>query len=141
MGVSPSEHVAWRTIDGEAVVVDLRSDRMYGLNRSATAVWKALESGSSIDEMVHCLTPDATPHSPTPPEVLDALRAFLAELVQLGLANGSTAPQGDPTEAARASRLPYVPPRIVWQQEVQSFGSSCGFTPGGAGECQSAPYE
>lgn len=142
MGVHPCDHIAWRTIDGEAVVVDLRSNRMYGFNREATAVWEALERGRPLEELVHCLTDVEDPPGDPPPAVLDALHSFLHQLVTLGLAEGVPPSAGARTDDDEINeRLAYTPPKISWQQEVRSYGSSCGFAPGETGACDTAAYE
>lgn len=141
MGVHPCDHIAWRTIDGEAVVVDLRSNRMYGFNREATAVWEALEHGRPLHDLVRCLTDGESPPADPPPAVLDALHGFLQQLVTLGLAEGTPPTTGTRSDEGISTRLPYTPPQISWQQEVRSYGSSCGFAPGETGACDTAAYE
>ena len=42
--------------NGEGVLVDLNTKRYYQLNETATLVWKAVESGKPIDEIVSELT-------------------------------------------------------------------------------------
>ncbi len=45
----------WRNIDGEAVVLDPRTDRYLSLNRSGTLMWERLISGTTHDELVIAL--------------------------------------------------------------------------------------
>jgi predicted DNA-binding transcriptional regulator len=40
--VRPARGLAWQTIDGEAVLLDLARGRSLGLNETATVVWSLL---------------------------------------------------------------------------------------------------
>jgi hypothetical protein len=42
MRVRPARGLAWQTIDGEAVVLDLARGRSLGLNETAAIVWSML---------------------------------------------------------------------------------------------------
>ena len=44
--------VAWREIEGEAVLVDPVRGRMVVLNPSGLVLWQALETGQSAEELV-----------------------------------------------------------------------------------------
>ena len=43
---------------GEGILVDLQTRRYYQLNETALLVWKSLENGTDIDEIVSQLTND-----------------------------------------------------------------------------------
>ena len=43
---------------GEGILVDLQTRRYYQLNETALLVWKSLENGAGIDEIVSKLTND-----------------------------------------------------------------------------------
>lgn len=54
---SPSEHVILTEFDGgEGLLVDLNSKRYYQLNETAMLIWKALEKGTTKEEMINDLT-------------------------------------------------------------------------------------
>ena len=43
---------------GEGILVDLQTRRYYQLNETALLVWKSLENGAGIDEIVSKMTND-----------------------------------------------------------------------------------
>lgn len=49
------QHVHYRDLHGEVVLLDARSDAYLGLNRSAAVIWSALAGGKSVDEAVNDL--------------------------------------------------------------------------------------
>lgn len=115
-------HVAWRRLGPETVVLDLRSKRVYAFNESGGTLWHALlEGGAAV-----------AAQRPGDEE-------FLAELVRLGLADqaepgsGCSAPDSDGAVIAHAE-----PPRVIWQDDIRSFGISCLQTPIQGG-CQARP--
>jgi hypothetical protein len=46
--VRPSADVLFRELEGEAVLLDLRSGRYFGLNAVGTRVWTLLAAGATI---------------------------------------------------------------------------------------------
>ena len=49
----PLEHVvATQLDDGEGVLVDLNTKQYYQLNETAMLIWRALESGHPLDQIV-----------------------------------------------------------------------------------------
>jgi hypothetical protein len=53
----PHEHIVSTEFDGgEGVLVDLNSKRYYQLNETAMFVWRCLEKGKAISEIVSELT-------------------------------------------------------------------------------------
>jgi hypothetical protein len=49
------EDIAWRDVDGEIVVLDLRTSRYLQVNASGAAVWPMLVSGASMDSLSEAL--------------------------------------------------------------------------------------
>lgn len=55
--VAPGKHVVFTDFDGgEGILVDLNSKKYYQLNETAMLVWKGLESGKSLGEIVDQVT-------------------------------------------------------------------------------------
>ena len=53
----PQEHIVATEFDGgEGVLVDLNAKRYYQLNETAMLVWKCLERGRSLSEIVDEMT-------------------------------------------------------------------------------------
>lgn len=50
------EDVLSRDLDGEAVLLDLRSGRYFGLNGTGAFVWQQLKDGLEREEIAHALT-------------------------------------------------------------------------------------
>ena len=58
MSVRLSEQVAWRDIDGETFVIDLKTRKMYGLNATGGQAWRGLEQGQEVATIAQELVPD-----------------------------------------------------------------------------------
>jgi hypothetical protein len=50
--VRRSGDVLHRELDGEAVLVDLRSGRYFGLDEVGTAIWAGLEGEATVESLV-----------------------------------------------------------------------------------------
>lgn len=103
-------HVAWRRIGAETVVLDLKSKRVFALNEPGSEIW-------------HALAPEGSAIAATS----DEAGAFLAALAGHGLveeaAPAGTAPPSGPVPCGGD------PPRIIWQDDIRTFGVSCLQTP------------
>ena len=55
--VLPSKHVVFTDFDGgEGMLVDLNTKKYYQLNETAMLVWKGLEQGKTLPEIVALVT-------------------------------------------------------------------------------------
>lgn len=64
----PGKHVVVTDFDGgEGILVDLNTKKYYQLNETAMIVWKGLESGKTVGEIVADITSnyDVTPDKAT----------------------------------------------------------------------------
>jgi len=53
----PHEHVVFTEFDGgDAVLVDLDTKKYFQLNPTATVVWRGLEGGKTLEEIVRDVT-------------------------------------------------------------------------------------
>jgi len=50
--VAVPDHVLFREIDGEAVLLDLESERYFGLDPTGTAMWKAIVARPALGDAV-----------------------------------------------------------------------------------------
>lgn len=73
-GVSVPEHVMFRELDGEAVILDLESECYFGLDEVGTRMWLTLTENATIAAAFDAL---ADEYDVEP----DRLRADLDELV------------------------------------------------------------
>ena len=77
-----SREAAWQTIDGETVILGVRTRELVGLNRVAGRVWTLLDGTRSLASLVAAIATEfAQPAERVEPDV----RAFLAELCELQL--------------------------------------------------------
>jgi hypothetical protein len=113
------DHVAWRRIGRETVVLDLKNKRVYAFNEAGGDVW-------------HTLAPEGSAVAATGTETA----AFLAELATHGViepatGGGTVVPVGAVPQVGEA-------PRVIAHDDVRSFGVSCLQTPIQGG-CQARP--
>lgn len=74
--------VSWRETDGEVVVLDVDGSVYFGLNRSATHLWKRLAGSASHLDLVSELRSRASVEQARAASDVDA---FLADLLRHGL--------------------------------------------------------
>lgn len=46
-----NENIAWRVIEGEALIVDTKKGFIYPLNEVATRVWESLDGRNSVNDI------------------------------------------------------------------------------------------
>jgi hypothetical protein len=57
MNLRPGNHVVVTDFDGgEGILVDLNTKKYYQLNETAMVVWKGLEKGKSMNEIIADIT-------------------------------------------------------------------------------------
>lgn len=57
MNLIPGKHVVTTDFDGgEGILVDLNTKKYYQLNETAMVVWKGLENGKTMNEIVADIT-------------------------------------------------------------------------------------
>lgn len=128
-----SKGIAWRRIGGETVIVNLGRRRMIALNESGSAVWSALpgEAGSSEDE------PAKGPAFRA--DGGEALASFFADLETEGVLERDEAASPSAAVGLPAS-LSDGPPAVVWREELNRFGGSCGLLPSQSPLCDQIPF-
>jgi hypothetical protein len=73
-----AEHVVSEVIDGEAVIMDLRTGNYFSATGAGAPMWEDLEAGRSYDQMLQSLIARYPIASRT---LTDSLDRFLADLV------------------------------------------------------------
>ena len=138
MGVRLAEHVAWREIGGEMFVVDLKAKMKFGLNAAGGQLWKAVEGGcEELSGLGRCLVADASDDLLCD-SAERATTAFFGELHELGLVSlDLPAPRSEVEEPPSSDS--FVPPEVVWREELRSFALSCAFQPATTAACNAAP--
>jgi hypothetical protein len=77
------EGIAWREIEGEAVLVNVRSDEVMHLNPAAAFLWSSLDGQVSLEEIARSMTGEFDVELDT---ALADTVAFAASLVEQGAA-------------------------------------------------------
>lgn len=79
---SVAPHIVWSDVDGELVLFDRNDARYFGLNTSASAIWRGLAKGDSIAALIDAL---AAAHAIARAEIADEVQAFADDAVAQGL--------------------------------------------------------
>jgi len=122
MAYRRADHVAWRALGEETVVVDLRSNWMYGLNETGGRVWEALEESVEPETLAASLGLSGSELE----RALMAIEDFLAELCSADLVEAIGTSQPTSRESARVGEasVTFVPPAILFSEEIRNFGQS-----------------
>jgi coenzyme PQQ synthesis protein D (PqqD) len=80
----PSADVQATIIDGEAVLLDLRTEQFLGLNETATRMWQYFQSGQTLEQTLQCLQSE---FDATEEQLHQDLIAFVDDMVEKGLLN------------------------------------------------------
>jgi len=87
------DHLAWRVVDGEAVIVHHDSSAYYGLNQSGTRIWQLLVNGISDPDAI-AKELSAT-FKDTPETINDDIRSIIDKMIEeqlVALSDGVTKP-------------------------------------------------
>jgi hypothetical protein len=83
-GLVPQEHVVFTEFDaGEGVLVDLNTKKYFQLNETAVVVWRGLEDGLSLEEIVGRIT---SAYEVEDARAQESVRRALENFRDLGLA-------------------------------------------------------
>jgi len=80
--------VLFKEVEDEAVLLDLSSERYYGLDGTATRMWELLTRATSIDEALAVL---ALEYDAAPERLRDDLCALAQRLLAAGLVDAADA--------------------------------------------------
>lgn len=75
-------HTAFRRIEDEGVVLDLRTSAYYSLNETARAVWEGLEEGLSVAAISEKLSSE---FDETPAKIEGDVATIVGQLTKEGL--------------------------------------------------------
>lgn len=72
------DNSAWRVVDGEAVLINAETTFYYGLNSTATRIWRfLLEDDLTVEEIADRIAPE---FGKNPPEITESVKDLLDEL-------------------------------------------------------------
>jgi hypothetical protein len=117
------QFVASEVIDGEAVMVDLRSGNYFSATGSGGWIWRNLETGRSYLQILQLLT---VRYAIAPTILKDALDRFLAKLVDHNLVESITADDPATDFGQDDIELPlaatdYEPPVLTMHTDMQDL--------------------
>lgn len=137
MRLRRASHVAWRRIGDETVLIHLPRKRIYVLNPSGGFFWHGLDGARDGVELASAL------EFPVDDEVRTSLEQFLVRLQEADLVetedDGSTTASADAGSETAYPFDHFVPPELVWQEELRNFGASCAFVSGASAACDTVP--
>jgi hypothetical protein len=115
-------NVMHQTIDGEVIVIDVRTGMYYNLHGTGAAIWHSIEQGHGIDEIEAELRGR---YDASDEEIRGAVRELLGELEREGLVQATAE---DAAPAARSSsshesdtRLPFEPPSLGKHADMKAM--------------------
>ncbi len=86
MRISIAEDVLFRELDGESVILNLKSERYFGLDEVGTRMWEVLSSCESIEDAYEVLLSE---YNVVPEQLRNDLYKLIENLVEHGLVNVS----------------------------------------------------
>ena len=78
MILSRSPKIAWRVIEGEAVILSLDTKAFRGLNPVGSRVWELIDGRRSVDEIVEVIVRE---FDVTPEQASGDVQTFVRELL------------------------------------------------------------
>ncbi len=123
MGLRRAAHVAWRRVGDETVLIHLRNKKIFVLNPSGGFFWHGLDGARGTEDFLGSLTLD----DPLPHGASGRIDAFLENLKEADLVDAEGAPDDEPSSLPEFPLRTFLPPELIWQQEVRNFGQSCAF--------------
>jgi len=84
--VSVPEDVLIRELDGESVILNLKSERYFGLDEVGTRMWEVLSTSGTIADAYQTLLSE---YDVVPEQLQSDLDNLLEQLIQNGLINVS----------------------------------------------------
>jgi len=118
-----SPNVIFETIEGEVILIDLKSGTYYSLRDSGAVIWQAIVQGASDDEIVDVL---AASYDAEADSLRAGVRDFLEELEREGLVRpdqGEIGTAGESLDIGPAgdAQAPYEPPRLEKHTDMQDL--------------------
>jgi hypothetical protein len=136
MGLRRAAHVAWRRVGEETVLIHLRDKKIYVLNPSGGFFWHGLDGSRETKQFLSSLSSSDRLAEDTP----ERIEAFFRDLQKADLVEIESGARTPAPDALPDFPLPaFVPPELVWQQELRNFGASCAFVAGSSDPCNAVP--
>ena len=113
-----SPNVIHETIEGEVILIDLKTGTYYSLRDSGAAVWQALEQGAGEDGIAAELR---SRYDASEGEIRDAVRHLLGELEREGLIRAEEGEAAPSAATPGDGRLPFTAPLLEKHTDMQDL--------------------
>ena len=114
-----SPNVIHETIEGEVILIDLKTGTYYSLRDFGASVWQAIEQGAGEEGIAAELS---SRYDASEGEIRDAVRRLLDELEREGLVRAEEGEAAPPAPApAGAERLPFAAPVLEKHTDMQDL--------------------
>jgi hypothetical protein len=77
-----------RELDGEVLVLDLKTSLYFGMTGTAARIWQLLEAGQAEDDIIQTLVRE---YNAEPQTIAADVESFVADLISRGLVTRGTA--------------------------------------------------
>lgn len=134
MGLRRGAHVAWRRVGDETVLIHLRNKKIYVLNASGGFFWHGLDGARGTEQFLSNLPLG----DPLPLGTSEQIDAFFGDLREADLVD-TEGTEERPVSLPDFPLPGFVPPELVWEQELRNFGQSCAFISGSGPTCDAIP--
>jgi hypothetical protein len=134
MRLRRAAHVAWRRVGDETVLIHLRNKKIYVLNASGGFFWHGLDGARGPEDFLETFAFE----DPLPEGACGRIEAFLLNLREADLVDAGPLDE-TPSSLPEFPSPTFVPPELVWQQELRNFGQSCAFMSTSSPGCDSVP--
>ena len=117
-----SPNVIHETIEGEVILIDLKTGTYYSLRNAGAAVWQAIQDGAGEDGIAAELR---SRYDASDEQIREAVRRLLAELEREGLVradDGEAAPAATPSASDNGgARVPFAAPVLEKHTDMQDL--------------------
>jgi Coenzyme PQQ synthesis protein D (PqqD) len=118
-----SPNVIHETIEGEVILIDLKTGTYYSLREAGAAIWEAIDRGAGLDEIEGALE---LRYEGSPDEIRDSVRELVGELEREGLIRAEQSNDGDraagrPALELHGARRPFEAPSLEKHTDMQDL--------------------
>ena len=135
MGLRRASHVAWRRVGDETVLIHLKTKKIYVLNPSGGFFWHSLDGAQESRQFLDGLILE----EPLPGDAVQQLDGFLDQLKDTDLVESTDGSSNGSKDGHEYPLPSFVPPEMVWEEQLRNFGQSCARDPGEMPTCDAAP--
>lgn len=135
MKLRRADHIAWRQIDDELILVDLAAKEMFGLDEAAALLWRAFEGPQDVAALLASVVEAS--HGAVDAE---SLERFVQQLVDAHLLVVSEGPAPVADASKPLGLALSAPPQVLWREAVRQAAGTCAFLPGSGPLCNQAPF-